>query len=331
MNKQVRRRQFIKTSAFGSGGLFAMNSGFPIINPYFSHYRGGFQLEVTTNHWSLISRENFGARRFSSFRYVADINRFLLWGFHGFYSDDYGNPEEPWSGNKEYDVVAFNPETGSWENHLPHSKLQEWSKSLPPMHMVDSYQGITPGFYRPQLKEREGVLRPDLNIVGDQITYDSKRRRMVYFTGGRTFAYQVEERKWQHIDGDQTPPPVSFGSLCYDPFGDRIILFGGGHIAESDSDGYTAGFTGTWEYDCIEGKWSTVDTGGDPPRVCAPVWFVIPGIKLWLYLVVMARATFGQIPGYWILRVTPGGKAKLPGCQKPVPGISLYMIPPQVK
>lgn len=240
-----------------------MNLGYNIIRPHFG-------LKLTPNDWKLISRENYGARRFSSFRYVPEINRFLLWGFHGFYTDNYGNPEEPWSENQEYDVVAFNPETGSWENHLPLSKLEEWSKSLPPMHMVNSYQGITPGYYRPQLKEREGVLRPDLNIVGDQVTYDSKRRRMVYFTGGRTFAYQVEERNWLAIDGDKAPPPVSFGSLCYDPFGDRIILFGGGHVAEYDSDGHIAGYTGTWEYDCKVGSWLPVNTGGDPsPRMCA--------------------------------------------------------------
>ena len=270
MNKQVKRRQFIKTSAFGFGGLFAMRKDSKIFVSQLPHFQGDFKIELTPNNWSRILREDHGARRFSSFRYVPDTNRFLLWGYQGFYSEDYGNPEEPWSGNKEYDIVAFNPVTSSWENHFPYSKMEEWSKSLPPMHMVNSYQGITPGYYRPQLKERGGVIRPDLNIVGDQVTYDSKRRRMVYFTGGRTFAYQVKERNWLAIDGNQAPPPVSFGSLCYDPFGDRIILFGGGHIAEPDSDGRTVGYTGTWEYDCEVGNWSPVDTGGDPPpRMCA--------------------------------------------------------------
>ena len=36
------------------------------------------------------------------------------------------------------------------------------------------------------------MLRPDLNIVFDQVTYDRGRSRLVYFTGGRTFAYDVK-------------------------------------------------------------------------------------------------------------------------------------------
>ncbi len=247
-----------------------MGNGSKIYAAQFTHSQGDFGMELTPNKWNRILREDQGARRFSSFRYVPDINRFLLWGFHGFYTEYYGNPEEPWSDNKEYDIVAFNPVTGSWENHLPHSKVEMWSKNLPPMHMVNSYMGITPGYYRPQLREREGVVRPDLNIAGDQVTYDSKRRQMVYFTGGRTFAYKVEERIWLTIDGNRTPPPVSFGSLCYDPFGDRIILFGGGHVAEPDSDGRAVGYTGTWEYNCEVGTWAPMDTGDNPPpRMCS--------------------------------------------------------------
>jgi Galactose oxidase, central domain len=231
--------------------------------------RAGHQLELEPNIWTQVLQENQGARRFSSFRYAPDINRFLLWGFHGFYTEYYGNPELPWDGNEEYDLVAFNPMTGRWENHLPHNKMEEWSEDPPPMHLIGCYQGITPGYYRPQLKEREGVLRPDLNIVGDQVTYDSKRKRMVYFIGGRTFAYHVEQCEWSAIDGEQSPPPVSFGSLCYDPFGDRIILSGGGHVAETGPEGGVVGYTGTWSYDCASGEWSSLETGGEPPpRMC---------------------------------------------------------------
>jgi len=231
--------------------------------------RSTFSTELPSNEWTMILKEDHGARRFSSFRYANDINRFLLWGFHGFYTEYGGNPENPWTGNKEYDIVAFNPESGLWGNHLPLVKQEEWSDSLPPMHLMNYYQGITPGYYRLQLKEREGVVRPDLNIVGDQVTYDSKRRRMIYFTGGVTFAYYVESREWQVLESDITPPPVSFGSLCYDPFGDRVILFGGGHVAEPGPGGQATGYTGTWAYDCSSGEWSELNTGENPPpRMC---------------------------------------------------------------
>lgn len=269
MVNNVNRRHFLKNSAFGVGGLLVMGPGSKKFEAQLVDLQEVYKLELPPNTWSRILREDHGARRFSSFRYVPHIDRFLLWGFHGYTSDKYGDQDEPWSGNKEYDMVAYNPEEGRWENHLPKNKLNEWSKSLPPMHLTSRYQGITPGYYPPQLKEREGVLRPDLNIIGDQVAYDSKRHRMVYFTGGRTFAYKVEERKWLAIDGETPPPPVSFGSLCYDPFKDRIILFGGGHVAEPGPEGRAVGYTDTWTYDCESGQWSPVDTGGDPPpRMC---------------------------------------------------------------
>lgn len=270
MNHHFNRRQFLKTSALGFGGLFVMGVGARGMAARLSPLQGDEKLKLTYNSWTRILREEQGARRFSSFRYVPQINRFLLWGYHGFYTDYYGNPEDPWTGNKEYDMVAFNPVAGRWENHLPPGKQDQWSENLPPMHLMTHYQGITPGYYRPQLKEREGVPRPDLNIVGDQLTYDSRRHWMVYFTGGRTFAYQVEERTWSAIGCEQAPPPVSFGSLCYDHFGDRIILFGGGHVAEPGEDGRPVGYTGTWYFDCGLQEWSPLATGGDPlPRMCS--------------------------------------------------------------
>ncbi|MGC1243747.1 MAG: kelch repeat-containing protein [Chryseosolibacter sp.] len=270
MKQHVSRRQFLRNSALGVGGILMIDPGVSKVSAQSTGLEGLNTLKLVPNNWSRLHQDDQGARRFSSFRYVPDIDRFLLWGFHGFYTEFYGSPEEPWSGNQEYDVVAFDAGKHRWENHLPESKSEEWSKKLPPMHMVNYYQGITPGYYRPQLKERAGVLRPDLNIVGDQVAYDSKRKRMVYFTGGRTFAYSVRERKWSAIDGDKNPPPVSFGSLCYDLLGDRILLFGGGHVAERRPNGEVVGYTGTWSYDCQSGQWSPLETNGDPPpRMCA--------------------------------------------------------------
>ena len=135
-------------------------------------------------------------RRASSFRWVEESRSFLLWGFMGHVTDDYVSPERPWTENPEYDLVAFNPQTARWLSVYPLAKEKEWRTQLPPMHECNAYQGITIGSHRPQFKMREGVLRPDLNIVFDQLAYDSKRARMLYFTGGRTFAYDVRARHW---------------------------------------------------------------------------------------------------------------------------------------
>jgi len=226
-------------------------------------------LDIPLNTWTQIVRDEKGARRHSSFRYVPTEQCFLLWGFLGWITDIYHNPDNPPEESPEYDMVAFDPGLGRWVNHLPFEKQEEWSRELPPLHGCSSYQGITTGSYRPQLKEREGVLRPDMNIVFDQVTWDSRRQRMVYFTGGRTFAYDPSERKWSDLTPELSPPPVSFGTLCYDRFNDEIVLAFGGHVAESDPEGRPVGYTGTWIYDCSAGNWRPL--GGEiepPPRMC---------------------------------------------------------------
>ena len=225
----------------------------------------GKEIDLPANTWVLVEHNEQGARRVSSFRYVDEGRFFLLWGFLGQVTEFYGNPEEPLENPPEYDLVGFDPAVARWQNHLPLDKQEEWSRKLPPLHMVSSYQGITTGSRRPELKMREGVLRPDLNMVFDQVAYDSARHRMVYFTGGRTFAYDVVGRTWSDIAPGEVPPPVQGGSLAYDPVLDKILLFGGGHVAEMNDRGELAGFTGTWSFDAPTGEWKQLSPGLEPP------------------------------------------------------------------
>jgi hypothetical protein len=52
-------------------------------------------------------------------------------------------------------------------------------------------------------------------------------------------------RRWRDLQPTHSPPPVTAGSLAYDPR-TTIVMFGGGHIAERASDGSIRGYTGTW-------------------------------------------------------------------------------------
>ncbi len=221
---------------------------------------------IPANTWVRLAQDPQGARRASAIRYAEEADAFLLWGFMGHPTEDYGNPESPWDGNREYDVVAFDLKSRQWRSHLPIEKQSEWSKRPPPVHECNSYYGITTGSYRPELKPREGVLRPDLNIVFDQVAYDSKRARMIYFTGGRTFAYDLRTRTWSDAaPNSPSPPPVSAATLAYDPVNDEIVLAAGGHVAEKDAQGKLAGYTGTWIFDCASARWRPLQAYIQPP------------------------------------------------------------------
>jgi hypothetical protein len=227
---------------------------------------GSVPLDVAPNSWTRIAQDQQGARRHSSFRYVPDGKYFLHWGFMSYVTEQYGGPEKPWNGNNEYDVVVFDPDVGKWQSQYPHEKENEWRNHPPPMYHCTSYKGITTGSYRPQLKNRDGVQRPDLNIIFDQVAYDTTRSRMIYFTGGRTFAYDVKGRKWSDAaPGADGPPPVSGATLAYDPIHDQVVLAGGGHVAERGPGGKIVGYTGTWLFDCKTSRWRPLGTGSQPP------------------------------------------------------------------
>ena len=80
---------------------------------------------VPANAWTQIAQDQQGARRNSLFRYVNDQQYFLLWGFMGHVTSQYGHSEEPWAGNNEYDLVAFDPLKGKWESQYPQQKEKE--------------------------------------------------------------------------------------------------------------------------------------------------------------------------------------------------------------
>ena len=64
-------------------------------------------LDIPPNTWTMACRDDSGARRSSALRYVPHGDYFLLWGFMGYVTEYYGNPENPCDVNREYDMVAF--------------------------------------------------------------------------------------------------------------------------------------------------------------------------------------------------------------------------------
>ncbi len=221
--------------------------------------------ELPANRWVEIKKDMTGARRGSAIRYVRDAQAFFLWGFMD--ADPELLQEQPLMEVPEYDMVEFDPTVGRWRNHLPKEWEAEWRRKLPLAYTPRTYSAITTGSERTLLRgptdELEGVPRPDLNIVFDQVTYDPSRRALIYFTGGLTGAYFVSTRRWSDLSPAHSPPPVLGGSLAYDPANNEVVLFGGGHVAERGPNGKVIGYTGTWVYE--NNDWHRLPLHLEPP------------------------------------------------------------------
>jgi hypothetical protein len=96
---------------------------------------GGGGLDIPANKWIMISQDESGARRHSSFRYVDSGDYFLQWGFIGHITEFYGGPDSPPEETPEYDLVYFDPSIGQWLDHLPiipDYPERAWDKGINP-------------------------------------------------------------------------------------------------------------------------------------------------------------------------------------------------------
>ncbi|MCZ2079278.1 MAG: hypothetical protein LC130_30285 [Bryobacterales bacterium] len=220
---------------------------------------------IPPNQWVELVRDSSGGRRGSAVRYVPDAGAFFLWGFFDY--DPEFLQEHPLMEVPEYDVVAFDPAIGRWQNQLPKSREREWSHKLPLAYVPRTYSAITSGSERTVLRgatnDAPGVPRPDLNIVFDQVAWHPRMKSLLYFTGGLTAAYDTAGRRWTDLRPLHSPPPVVGGSLAYDPVNGEMVLFGGGHVAERDQNGNLAGYTGTWVL--RDRDWLMLPPGVQPP------------------------------------------------------------------
>jgi hypothetical protein len=219
------------------------------------------------NQWTELSRDMSGARRGSAIRYAPGAGAFFLWGYM---NDDPELPQE----NRlmkipEYDMVYFSPAAGRWQNHFPFEKEAEWSKQLPMAYHPGIYMGITTGSRRTIMRGdsegSEGVPRPALNIVFDQVAYRPPDNSLLYFTGGLTAVYNLGRRSWQDLQPPHSPPPVLGGMIAYDPSSDEMILYGGGHVAEAGAGKALNGHSGTWVYSFREKDWKRLALAVEPP------------------------------------------------------------------
>ena len=208
-----------------------------------------------------------GARRGSAIRYAPKAGSFFLWGFLN--DDPDAQQENRLLKIPEYDMVFFDLSAGRWQNHLPLEKQAEWSRQLPMGYHPGIYSGITTGsrrtVMRGEAESYEGVPRPALNIVADQVAYRPLDNSLLYFTGGLTASYDIERRAWKDLEPRHSPPPVLGGSLAYDPGRDEMVLFGGGHVAETGTGPALRGYAGTWVFSYSRNDWTRPALAVEPP------------------------------------------------------------------
>jgi hypothetical protein len=230
--------------------------------------------DLPANTWVLIHREDgSGGKRFARAILAENVGRLYLWGTGG---------EKP-SRNvyRTYELESFDPLKPGWQAALPTAMLDRWTDDdYPPFRIwgqsgpdgLDYREGprlqVVGGYHstnRIRWWDFDGVLRPSPIHTFNMACWDSKRRRIVYYSDGCTFALDPGTNTWNDLEADNYPATcrtVAWASMCYDPLGDQILLFGGG-LATNPS-----GAAPTWIYDCPANRWRRPKLEIEPPPRC---------------------------------------------------------------
>ncbi len=233
---------------------------------------------LAANTWVEISQAQKPEAAFCSTWYLPATDEFFLWGKIG------GHREE--SKRYEAQVLKLGDGTPEWTEAFPPGKEPAWANGRFPnwgcgCHRLaykpqrpwlgtvfDSWLGNAGAINVVRFVETDGITRPTRALTHHQAAYDSKRGRLVYYAGGKTFAYDPQKRAWTDL---QAKPPLTcealaWASMAYDPVGDQIVLFGGAYALNP------WGGARTWLFDCAEREWrrAPVKDGLEPMlRCCA--------------------------------------------------------------
>jgi len=235
-----------------------------------------FGAAMPANTWVRIGAPKSPPQAFCDLKYCPAVGEFVIWGKVG------GHRHE----SKLYEVQSLSPAKpgAGWRENLPVGKEQSWAGGRFPnwgcgchrlrykpdrpwlTNVRDRWVGNSGATNVIEFVQADGVTRPTRGLTFHHVAYDSKRGRMVYYVGGKTFAYDPKGRTWTDL---KAAPPLAceslaWASMVYDPAGDQLVLFGGGYALN------LAGGAGTWLFDCRKNVWSPakVKDGREPPLRC---------------------------------------------------------------
>jgi hypothetical protein len=201
-----------------------------------------------TNQWIEVDAFQTGAKAFCATVYMPATGEFLLWGL----------PHD------RFEVETFTLKSGKWQDSEPADGLP----AFPERGWRDSTsihgQGLP---NRVQFIASEGVERPSRAPTFHQVTYDTRRERVLFYVGGKTFSYDPKTRRWTDLKPERSPTACGslvWASLCCDPVNDEAVLFGGGMALNLWGGAYT------WLYDCEANTWRPLDQprAEQPPLRC---------------------------------------------------------------
>jgi len=237
------------------------------------------------NRWVLIHKEdNSGGKTFARAVFSEQTGRMYLWGT--------GGKKPARNVYLRYELEAFNPDTPRWFPAFPEPKRDEWTaKDFPPFRIYGQSgpDGLkydegprlqTVGGYNHTNRvwwwDFDGVKRPSPIHTFNMACRDTKRHRILYYSDGVTFALDPETNTWTDLKAKNYPATckaLAWGSLCYDPTADRMLLFGGG-LATNPT-----GAAPTWFYDCAKNRWQRPQLEIEPPPRCNAAIVYDPATK----------------------------------------------------
>ena len=232
---------------------------------------GGAELsKLPANTWTLLDEVTGRGKRFARLLYAEGADRLYLWGFGGAMVDR--------AQYVRYELESLSPVGGRWIDALPASKRSAWAGGKWPPFRIYGQKGTdgprirsvgSQSANRVTFRETDGVQRPSPLAIFNQACYDSKRRRVLFFAGGRTFALDPATNTWTDLKPTRSPTAcgtLAWASLCYDAGRDRAMLFGGGLAMD------LVGGARTWLYDCAANAWRRPALEVEPPvRCCSPI------------------------------------------------------------
>jgi len=148
-------------------------------------------------------------------------------------------------------TAHFNPQTGRWDMALPPTKAPR-------------------GGDQPLMKDyalRDGRPNYGNMLLFHMTAYDSLRGRIFACAAGFMACYDPKTSRWTdeeavvELYGRKYPgaPPVAWGSMCYDPVHDELVLLPGGAVFNFDrweTDREVTGHFGTWLYSARARTWT---------------------------------------------------------------------------